>query len=212
MTGPWLASYLVLGVLVLVFCFLVIGALVQIGPLRLQRAGRAAAPETAVPVGADDGPPLGSRLPELVAGTMNGFGSVTLAEPNDERSTLVVFLSPLCESCQHVVAALNALVEDGAHQVRVVAIMRADEQACRAFLRIFPLQLPLVGDGERTITMGFGVHGSPYGLLYDAAGVLVRKGIVTDHEELLALVGGAPTAVTASGQVAPTVESSSVLE
>jgi hypothetical protein len=58
--------------------------------------------------------------------------------------------------------------------------------------------------------MGFGVHGSPYGLLYDAAGVLVRKGIVTDHEELLALVGGAPRAVIASGQPAAGVESSRV--
>jgi methylamine dehydrogenase accessory protein MauD len=189
-----LVSYLVLWVLVLGMALLLIGLLRQIGLMQAQRQGPADAPEPPEPRLENDGPPIGSRLPVLEAETMNGFGRIALAASRPGERLLLIFMSPLCESCQHVVEALNALAEDGARGVRPIVIMRADDHACRAFNAVFPLRMPLVCDGDRTITMGFNVHGAPVGLLYDAGGALAGKGGVTGHESLLALLAAASAA------------------
>ena len=84
----------------------------------------------------------------------------------------------MCEACQHIVEPLNTLVEDVARAVHPVVIVRADEQGCRAFLSVFPLDMPVVCDSDRTITMGLDVHRTPFGLLYDEHGTLIRKGLL----------------------------------
>jgi methylamine dehydrogenase accessory protein MauD len=203
LTGLWLVSYVVLWVLVVILGLLLIGVLRQLGLLQGQRELPAAAPAAAIPTVENDGPSIGTRIPDLVAPTVNGFGAVALATPENEGSTLLMFMSPMCETCQHVVEPLNALAEDAVRAVRPVVIMRADEQACRAFLSVFPLRLPTICDSDRTITMGFDVHGTPLGLLYDEHGTLTRKGLVMDHDDLLALLGHASAPAAAQAHVFP---------
>jgi methylamine dehydrogenase accessory protein MauD len=202
----------VLWVLVVVLGLLLIGVLRQLGLLQGQRALPAAAPAAAIPTVENDGPAIGTPIPDLVAPSVNGFGAVALATPENEgsTSTLLMFMSPMCEPCQHVVEPLNALAEDAVRAVRPVVIMRADEQACRAFLSVFPLRLPTICDSERTITMGFDVHGTPFGLLYDEHGTLTRKGLVMDHDDLLALLGNTSAPATAQAHVFPQLASSHV--
>jgi hypothetical protein len=103
-----------------------------------------------------------------------------------------MFMSPMCETCQHVVDPLNTLADDTARGVRPFVIMRADEHAARAFNGVFPLRVPLICDEDRAITMGFGVHTAPYGLLYDARGTLISKGIVKGWEQLVGLLQPTP--------------------
>jgi len=193
-TGVWLVSYLALWALVIALGLLLLGLLRQVGLLQLQLNGQSPAPDVVVPAPENNGPPIGSHLPELGADTLNGFGPVAIPSQDGRRGTLLAFMSPLCESCQNIVEPLNALAEDGTRGVRPIVIMRAEEQACRAFNSVFPLRVPLVCDADRTITMGFGVHGTPSVLLYDAQGTLLTKGIVTGQEQLAALVGELPRA------------------
>jgi hypothetical protein len=46
--------------------------------------------------------------------------------------------------------------------------------------------------------MELGVHRSPFGLLYDGEGRLLRKGLVETREDLLALVDKQPASANAN--------------
>ena len=203
MTGLWLVSYLVLWVLVVVLSILVVGCLQQIGLLQRQLEPQPAKTGTPILSVEHDGPPIGARLPDLVFETINGFGTFTLSSSENQRGCLVVFISSLCESCQHLVDLLNALVESQNHTERVIVLVRSDDQGCRAFLNVFPLHMPVFCDSTRTITMGFDVHTNPFGLLYDASGALIRKGIVMGAEDLRALFGDAVVAQRAREHIFP---------
>lgn len=199
MTGLWLVSYLILWALVVVACLLLVGGLRQVGLLQRQLGQHAAAADATTLE--QDGPAISSRLPDLVAETANGFGPVALAPPYDRGGTLLVFMTALCESCQHIVESLNALAEEGAHGMRLLVIMQADDHACRAFLRVFPLRVPLICDDDRTITDTFTIHLASFALLYDEHGTLVRKGVVESRENLSALLRDAPATVTAQAHM-----------
>lgn len=208
MTGLWLASYVVLWGLVGIVCLLLIGILRQLGLIYRQIEPRSpqGQEDDSVPTLEHDGPSIGSPLVDLEADTINGFG--TLTTRRDLGTTLLVFMSPMCETCQHLVEPLNALAEDVAHSLRLAVIIRADEHACRAFLSVFPLRMPVVCDRENSITMGLNVHRTPFGLLYDEHGILARKGVCEGQEDLQALLGEGPVSDTAQAHVFPRLVSS----
>jgi methylamine dehydrogenase accessory protein MauD len=205
MTGLWLASYLVLWGLVVVICLLLIGILRQLGLTQRQLESHLPqlSEEGSIPALEHDGPGLGSPLADLKVGTINGFGTVSAVTQHGNRTLLLVFMSPMCETCQHIVDPLNALVEDAVHTLRAAVIMRGDEQACQAFLSVFPLHMPVVCDHDRTITMGLGIHRTPFGLLYDEHGILIRKGVLEGQEDILALLGDGSVSDTAKAHVFP---------
>src|SRR6266487_228148 len=144
MSGLWLASYLVLWGIVVAMCLFLIGILRQLGMMHRQlESGLAQSQEGGpIPALANDGPVIGSPLVDLKGDTINGFGSLTAAMQRDHGATLLVFMSPMCETCQHIVKPLNTLVADIERAVHPIVIMRADEQGCRAFLSVFPLRMP----------------------------------------------------------------------
>jgi hypothetical protein len=142
----------------------------------------------------------------------NGFGAVMLAGTNgvvtpgltsQHGPTLLVFLSAMCDLCQLAVKPLNALVEDEAVGVCPIVIMRADEHACAAFLKVFPLRVPTICDAERTITVGFAVHRAPFALFYDERGILVRKGLAEGPKDFQSLLGRSDTEAGAEARTAP---------
>lgn len=215
MTGFWLASYIVLWVLVVILCLLMIGLLQQVGLLH-RRLGQPTSDaskslEVAMLPLEKDGPAINSSLPELTVETINGFGTQALSAMHNEGYRLLLFLASTCESCQHIVDSINRLLSDGIYDGYALAILRSDEQGCRAFLNVFPLHLPVVCDSERTITMSFEVHRNPFGLLYDRHGNLVRKGVVQRQEDLQALLGDPSVSLSAQANVFPPLSSSSAL-
>lgn len=203
MTGLWLVSYLVLWGLVVIMCFLLLSTLRQLGLVyrQLEAHPSQSQEENSVPALENDGPAIGTPIVDLEANTMNGFGTLTTLR--DQSPTLLVLISPMCETCQHVVEPLNALVADDGRAIHPVVIMRADEQGCRAFLSVFPLHMPVICDRDQTITMGLRVHRTPFGLLYDEHGTLVRKGLIEGHDDLLALLGDEAAPITSQARVFP---------
>ncbi|GAC1350710.1 MAG: hypothetical protein NVS4B9_33550 [Ktedonobacteraceae bacterium] len=210
MTGLWLVSYLILWGFVLVVCLLLIGILRQLGLVYRRLESGTAQTQTGIPPLENDGPVIGSPLADLEIGTINGFGTLNPTTLRDRGSTLLVFMSPLCETCQHLVEPLNALVANTTRAVYPLVIIRADEQGCRAFLSVFPLRMPVVCDRDRTITMGLDVHRTPFGLLYDEQGTLIRKGLLEGHEDLQALLGDGSVPLAAQAHVFPSVVPSQV--
>jgi methylamine dehydrogenase accessory protein MauD len=205
MAGWWLISYLALWVIMIVLGFLVIGCLQQIGLLQRQLTMKPTEPEEAPPLMIEQqGPGIGSQLPALSVETINGYGRITL---QPQRTTLLLFLSPLCEGCQQVVEPLNAFVKERGDHEYVIVILQADKQGCRAFLSVFPVSAPVVCDESRTITNElFNAHSNPFGLFYDEQGILVRKGLAMGNEELHALVGEEVTSDLARSRIIPVPE------
>jgi hypothetical protein len=199
MSGLWLLGYVLLWGIVALMGLLLLGLLRQVGALNLRLAQPHGAHETdaaghagAMPPLEQDGPVFGSPLPAW-AGDVAGWTDESDAGGGAaEASTLLMFLSPLCETCQHVVEPLNELAADTDCGVRPAAIIRADRMAYEAFLNVFPLHLPTLRDSDRTLTMELGVHRAPFGLLYDRDGRLVAKGLIEDGDDLMALIGAAP--------------------
>ncbi|HLX58778.1 MAG TPA: hypothetical protein VKR83_17295 [Ktedonobacteraceae bacterium] len=210
MTGLWLASYLVLWGIVLVVCVLLVGVLRQLGLLyrRLEPGSPSSQESGSIPALEYDGPTIGSPLVDLDAQSINGFGNLLWTTLDKGEARLFVFMSPMCEACQHIVEPLNALVAHTNRAVRSVVIMRADEQACRAFLSVFPLHMPVVCDRDRAITMELNVHRTPFGLLYNDHGILIRKALLEGQEDLLALLGDGAAPVRAQANVFPPLASS----
>lgn len=206
MTGAWLASYLALFGLDVGAGLGLVAMLRRIGLLQQQlgqRPTEAAELPLPVPPLEHDGPPIGSHLPDFGVQPLNDFGPITPATLQHQGDTLLVFMSPLCEGCQHTVTSLNALAKDGGWRMQPIVIMRADEHACRAFLTVFPLCVPMICDADRAIHIGFDIHRSPFSLLYGEGGGLVRKGITVEHEDFLALSGDASMSVMARAHVFP---------
>lgn len=211
MGGLFVVSYLLLWALVVLLGLLLLGTLRHLGELHLKMgtAGTAAVKyptsgDGAVPPLELDGPALGARLPDWayeVSASGDGENAASVigsSGQNGAAYTLLMFLSPLCETCQHVVEPLNELAADTTRAIHPAAVIRADRPAYEAFLNVFPLHLPTLRDDDRTLTMELGVHRSPFGLLYDTTGTLVRKGLVESREDLLALVDETPVGAHAN--------------
>lgn len=203
MNGVWIASYAALWLVVAVLTIVVIGMLRQIGILQqsntVPKAGTGNKPSIE-----DDGPAVGSRMLEFHGESINGFGLVSSSDTIRRGATLLVFMSPLCEGCQHAAEALSAPRAEG--DPSLVVIMRADMRSSLAFLSVFPLHAPMVCDEDRAITLNFGVHRSPFALLYDERGVLVRKGTATAQEDLRALLGDTSAPEVARAHVFPPLQ------
>lgn len=201
MTGFWLVSYIGLWVIVILLVLLVVGLLQQLGLLQRQ-FGQLGTEQTQSlasppPPAEQDGPALGSLLPDLNVESVNGFGNLTLRE---NTQMLVLFMSPMCEGCQKIVDSVNELIESQIYRGRVVVILRGDDHARQAFLKVFPLRVAVIQDRDSRITKSFAVQHSPFGLLYDTAGSLIRKGVIVRNEDLLTLLGE----VTQLSKEAPT--------
>jgi hypothetical protein len=198
-TGFWLLSYLALWGLVALLALLLVGVLRQLGALHLRLAALSQSPagqsdqSEVLPPLEQDGPPLGAPLPDW-ARTVTEEARDTEEDWSGRRSILLMFLSPMCETCQHVVDPLNEVAVDPTYDTRPIAVIRADRPAYEAFLNVFPLHLPTLRDSDQTLTMELGVHRAPFGLLYDQEGALVRKGLIEGRDDLLALLAEAPGA------------------
>lgn len=116
-------------------------------------------------------------------------------------------MTPSCRSCQDVVNPLNKLLDSGAYSGNVITILRSDIQGCQAFLSVFPLSVPVVCDRDKKITKQFDVHRSPFGLLYDEQGHLIRKGVVQELEDIQALLGDTSVPLAVQSNVFPPLSS-----
>src|SRR5438034_637906 len=108
MTGLWLVSYLVLWGLVVVLCLFLIGILRQLGLVHRQLESGLPQRQEGIPALENDGPVIGSPIPDLEVSTINGFATLTPTTLRDGGTTLLVFMSPMCESCQRIDEPLNA--------------------------------------------------------------------------------------------------------
>lgn len=187
-----LIGYLVLCMVIAAIAVLLLGTMREVALLK----GSAS---NVPPTEADDGPALGSMIPHLQTESDNGFGPIDTTAHQSGESTIILFLSPLCEGCQDTVDALNAALRQGV-PVRPIVLLSGSERVCRSFLNLFPIHAPVKIDPDYGQTDQFSIINRPFGLLYDGTGKLVRKKLLLSPRDMEVLIGvetGAPREDTA---------------
>lgn len=185
----WLVSSVLLWIMVIVLSVTVLAILRELGVRRAEQGASSDHPLPAVRPAGEDGPGIGSPLPDLWLSPINGVEPFGLRDGVGE--SLLLFLSPMCDGCQSTAEALETVLGRRAEPTRTTIFMRGPEAGTRAFARVFSLQVPVIADSDNSVTDTFDIHHAPFGLFYDAEGYLRRRGVVVEADDLAALLGDA---------------------
>jgi methylamine dehydrogenase accessory protein MauD len=187
MTTVLLISNGVLWLTVLMLAVITTGMLRQIGLVR--QAHEPSAPGDSP----ESDAAIGDYIPDLHLRSHNNHGTIHLRPSTPGRDTLLLFMSPLCSGCQELIPELNTTIPARQQTLHTVLILTGEQEAVSAFLAITQLDIPTIVDHTYEIMNTFGVHGWPYGHVYDAQGSLTRKGFIDTHEKLTKLLGDTVT-------------------
>jgi methylamine dehydrogenase accessory protein MauD len=181
MSGVWLASYLVLWLVVLVLAFLLAGSLRQLGLMQLRLGDDPGALIT------DSGLERGSQAPDFIATDSESGEAVTLSElPATPR--LLVFASPGCLSCRELIPGLNEVRKTRRGEFDFLVVCRGDIESCRAFGRMNRLEAPMVVDTNGQVEKDYLVTLTPFAYLLDHEGRVVIRGVANDWRQLESLL------------------------
>ena len=181
MSGVWLASYLVLWLVVLVLAFLLAGSLRQLGLIQLRLGDDPGALIT------DSGLERGTQAPDFIAANSETEEPVTLSEmPAAPR--LLVFASPGCLSCRELIPGLNEVRKTRQGEFDFLVVCRGDIESCRAFGRMNRLEAPMVVDTNGQIEKDYMVTLTPFAYLLDHEGRVVIRGVANDWRQLESLL------------------------
>jgi methylamine dehydrogenase accessory protein MauD len=180
MSGVWLASYIVLWLLVLLLAFLLAGALRQLGLLQLRLGDDPGALIT------DTGLERGTQAPDFTALDAASGGSISLSDlPAVPR--MLVFASPGCLSCRELIPGLNE-VRKTRGDWDFLVVCRGDLESCQRFGRMNGLEAPMVVDTTGQIEKDYAVTLTPFAYVVDHEGHIVIRGLANDWRQLESLL------------------------
>jgi methylamine dehydrogenase accessory protein MauD len=173
--GWWAASYVVLWILVVMLSVIVVALARQIGTLHLRLGPRGALEMD------DEGPPLGEAPESIGARDMTGR-DVLVGGPGEAR--LLLFLSPGCSVCEHLVPSLAATTAAAGMTAMLLSDLEREE-AGYAF-DASRLPAPLIADPA--IARAYEVPGTPFVVILDELGVVRAKGTPNNLEQMEGLI------------------------
>jgi methylamine dehydrogenase accessory protein MauD len=179
-SGVWLASYIVLWLVVLALAFLLAGALRQLGLMQLRLGDDPGALIT------DTGLERGTPAPDFTAVDAESEGLVTLSELS-AKPRLIVFASPGCLSCRELIPGLNE-VRKTRPEFDFLVVCRGDVESCQGFGRMNRLEAPMVIDTNGQIEKDYLVTLTPFAYLLDHERNVVIRGIANDWRQLESLL------------------------
>ena len=171
--GWWVASYVVLWLVVILLVFLVVALARQVGVLHLRLAPHGALEED------DEGPPLGEPVPPVESHDVDGR-PVTIGGAGGQ---LVLFVSPDCSLCRTVLPSLPVAARQASLRPAVVVDASVPGEAANRLARN---GIPVVPDPPLAHT--FRIPGTPYAVAIDSGGVVRAKGTVNNLEQMEGLV------------------------
>jgi methylamine dehydrogenase accessory protein MauD len=181
MSGVWLASYIVLWLVVFALAFLLAGALRQLGLIQLRLGDDPGALIT------DTGLERGVQAPDFTALDSETEELVTLSElPAAPR--MIVFASPGCLSCRELIPGLNEVRKTRRGEFDFLVVCRGDIESCRRFGRMNRLEAPMVVDTTGQIEKDYIVTLTPFAYLLDHERNVVIRGVANDWRQLESLL------------------------
>lgn len=187
MDGWWAASYVVLWLLVLSLGVIVVALARQIGTLHLRLGPRGALEMD------DEGPPLGTSLPELIGSNIDGTDTA-IGGPGEPQ--LLLFTSPGCMVCKQVLPSVSVIARAG--DLKPYVVTDVDVEEARLAYANQQLGAPVVASREVTTT--YDIPGTPYVVVTDQLGVVRAKGTVNNLEQMEGLVDTAITRLAISAE------------
>ncbi len=180
MSDTWLATYVLLWIVVAVQSLLLVGALRQLGLLEMRFGAEPG------PLITKDGLPRGTPAPLFEA--QRAFGGVVSLSQYAGRRLLLAFLSPTCTSCKRLIPHLNEVRREYARDVEVLAICRGMPEVCEQFARLHQMSFPVAIDVDDTIAHSYGINLTPFAYLLDQQGRVLIRGIANDWTQLEHLI------------------------
>jgi methylamine dehydrogenase accessory protein MauD len=181
LNGVWLASYVVLWLLVLVLAFLLAGSLRQLGLLQLRLGDDPGALIT------DTGLERGTLAPDFTALDSESGELVTLSELAPVPR-MIVFASPGCLSCRELIPGLNEVRKTRSGEFDFLVVCRGDPESCQGFGRMNRLEAPMVVDTTGQIEKDYIVTLTPFAYLLDHERNVVIRGLANDWRQLESLL------------------------
>lgn len=122
----------------------------------------------------------GRPVPDFRAADLAGraFSTATLTG----RPTVVLFVSPTCQSCMLTLDELKALTSDPTRGLFIVC--RAEEADCHRLADVYQLSAPVIPDERAELMTLFGVSGLPTAVRIGADGVIESHGAPARGKEL----------------------------
>ena len=175
MQGWWVASYVILWLLVVLLCFVVVSLARQIGTLHLRLGPRGALEMDA------EGPPLGEAPVPADARTTTGE-TVSVGGPGSAQ--VLLFVSPTCHVCEQVMPSVGVAAR--AKAMDAIVLSDTDEVETANVFAARKLDVPVVSGKD--LAVRYGVPGTPFVVVLDELGVVRAKGTVNNLEQLEGLI------------------------
>ncbi len=180
MTQALLISNVVLWLVVAAMGFVILALVRQIGVL-VERVAPAGA------LAVQEGARVGETAPRLSVDTLAGKRLEIAAPRDDERATLLFFLSPDCPVCESTLPALQSLARHEAERLDVVLASDGARGEHERFVDEKGLgALPYVLSTD--LGIAYGVSKLPFAALVDHEGILRSRGLVNSREHLESLL------------------------
>lgn len=178
MDGIWLASYVILWMVVLIETILLVGVLRQTGNLLL-KVDKVAIPDTS-----EEGISISESVPDLINQLFKRGVSI---EP--EKPLILVFISPGCPGCDDLIPAIREFeLHQGLKFNLVFISMEPSIPDQYNFIKSNGVRAPIVYLHGIEIALLCKVRSTPYVLLFDKNNVLRAKGPIGNYNGLSALI------------------------
>jgi methylamine dehydrogenase accessory protein MauD len=176
MSGVWLASYIVLWVLMAFVVLTVLALARQIGLLSRRIPAVGAREEGGGPLVGDPAPPFDE---------VDLLGNRVTLSPDGGR-TVLVFTSSGCRACDEIAPAIRSIAKTDRDSIRVFVVSQdAPSVAVEWANRHRLSDVPLVAGFKRAEE--FGSVLTPYAIAVDERGIIRAKGLVNHLEHLESL-------------------------
>jgi methylamine dehydrogenase accessory protein MauD len=177
MNGVWLASHIVLWVLMILVILTMLALARQVGLLNRRIPAVGAREE-------GGGPDVGDPAPSFDEVDLTGR-RVTLGA--DGKRTLLAFISSACRACDEIAPALRSIAKSDRSTTDVVAVTEDSPSVAREWVARHRLtEVPLVAGFSRAEE--FGSLMTPYAIAVDERGIVRGKGLVNHLEHLGSLI------------------------
>lgn len=197
MSELWVASYVLLWVIVAVLCFAVVGLLRQLGLIQLRLGPEPGALIT------KEGLDRGAPAPDFSATDVRTGTQLRMSSLRG-RHVLLLFMTPTCIACRQLIPSVNDVVRDRSREIAVVAVCHGSDVTCRELAAAYRLHAPLLQDANNSIADLYEVRMTPFGFLIDEEGVVRLRGVVNSWPQLEALLNETGTVVPREWERLPT--------
>jgi len=189
MVETLIVSNVVLWILVIVLALMVFALTRQVGILH----------ERVAPAGAlqpTNGPKVGEHTEEMALTALSGERLTIGGKNQDQKSKLVLFISPTCPVCKSLVPTAMHLQQSESHRLTLAFASDGEEvEQHKAYVKDLD-----ISDYPYIVSQALGMHYQvsklPFALLIDGEGVLQSKGLVNTREHLESLIEAMDTGVT----------------